>query len=81
MVGWPEYGRAVAARGRIRHKGKSSMPELELCVYCKKPIYPEDYFVLVKPGAQASHQFGDPTIHEPHAHAKCHEQMVALETN
>jgi hypothetical protein len=55
------------------------MPELELCVYCKKPIYPEDYFVPVKQDAQNSITFGAPMVHEPHAHAKCHEQMVALD--
>jgi hypothetical protein len=57
------------------------MPESELCVYCKYPIYPTDNFVRVKPGAQDSVTFGAPMIDEPHAHAKCHEQMVALEKN
>jgi hypothetical protein len=57
------------------------MPELETCVYCKKPIYPDDYFVAVTPGAQTAPTFGAPMVHEPHAHAKCHEQMIEIETD
>jgi hypothetical protein len=56
------------------------MPELELCVYCKKPIKPDDQYVETKPAAQDSKDFGKP-IYPQHAHAKCYEQMQALENS
>lgn len=53
------------------------MPEVETCAYCKKAIKADDGFVKVEPAAQDSKQFGAP-IYPQYAHAKCHEQMVAL---
>ena len=54
------------------------MPELEICAYCGKAIKVDDDFVKVEPPAQDSKQFGAP-MYQQYAHAKCHDQMVALE--
>ncbi len=54
------------------------MAELELCVYCKRPIKTEDGFVKVEPAAQEPRDFGKP-IYQKYAHVKCYEQMHALE--
>lgn len=54
------------------------MPELELCVFCKKPIKPGDEYVPVEPAAQDPHRFGEP-VYERHAHAECYEKMLTLE--
>jgi len=57
------------------------MPELKLCVYCKKSIDPDkDHFVAVESAAQDSAKFGEVTF--PHyAHANCHDQTVGLIEN
>jgi hypothetical protein len=36
------------------------MPELEVCVYCKKPISPEDNYVKAEPAAPET--FGEVII-------------------
>ena len=53
------------------------MPELEICTYCKKAIKADDDFVKVEPTAQDS-SFGAP-MYPQYAHAKCHDQMTALD--
>lgn len=56
------------------------VPELSLCVYCKKPINPEvDLYVKAEPAAQDSREFGKPIV-EQYAHAKCCEMMQDLES-
>jgi hypothetical protein len=54
------------------------MPELELCVYCKKPIKPDDLYVKTEPAARDSKDIFKP-FYTQHAHVKCYEQMEALE--
>lgn len=54
------------------------MPELEICVYCKKPIKRGDDYVPVEPAAQESHDFGKPS-YQKYAHAECYGQMQTLE--
>jgi hypothetical protein len=56
------------------------MPELEICAYCKKAIKADDDFVKVEPAAPDSKQFGAP-MYEQYAHAQCHDQMAALESD
>ena len=56
------------------------MPELELCVYCRKAIEAGNDFVKIEPAAQDSKQFGAP-MYPQYAHAKCHDQMVTLDTD
>lgn len=56
------------------------MTELRRCVYCNKPIKPDDDFVEVPPAAQDSRSFGEP-IYQQYAHVKCDEGMAALETD
>jgi hypothetical protein len=56
------------------------MPELEICAFCKKAIKPEDEFVKVEPPGQDSQQFGAP-MYQQYAHAKCHDEMVALDSD
>jgi hypothetical protein len=70
----------MLAKGRSlrRNEAKPVTPELELCVYCKKPIKPGDDYVPVEPAAQESHDFGKP-IYQKYAHAECYEQMRTLE--
>ena len=51
------------------------MPELELCVYCRLPIKPEDDSVKVPPAPQEPRQFGEPQF-DKYAHAKCYEQVA-----
>ena len=51
------------------------MPELELCVYCRLPIKPEENSVKVPPAPQEPRQFGEPQF-DKYAHAKCYEQVA-----
>jgi hypothetical protein len=46
------------------------MPELNLCIHCNKPIYPEaqQFVVTNKTASEASWQY---------AHVECHEQKTS----
>lgn len=51
------------------------MAKLEICIYCKKPIGPDDDYVRLPPAPPESGRFGE-VLYEQSAHAKCHEKFV-----
>ncbi len=54
------------------------MPEVEICVLCKKTIKPDDLWVEVPPAAPESGELFKPQYTQ-HAHADCFDKLAGIE--
>jgi hypothetical protein len=54
--------------------------ELEMCVYCKKPIQPSDDTMKVSESERVARSFGEP-IYQQYAHARCYKQKSSAKAS